>query len=332
MTAKHLFTTSLSAILRPASLAAILRPAALATILLPAALAAQPHTPGDEAIGRWNLTIERPAGTFPGWLEINKSGFRTLTGSYVGYEGSARPISQIIYSEGDGTYSFAIPPQWKDPGGNLEFEFSLADDILDGSVLIGNDRLSLTGVRAPDLLRETPPVWGEPYSLLDDHMSGWIIPENNRFRMKDGILVNEAVGGNLITKETFHDLKLHATFRYPDGSNSGIYLRGRYEVQIIDSYGEPVSDLMLGGIYGFLEPSVNAAKRGGEWQTMDITLVGRHVTVVLNGTTVISNRIIPGITGGALDGREGDPGPIMIQGDHGPVEFKKLVITPAGVE
>lgn len=290
---------------------------------------AQPFVPGDEAIGRWNLTFETAEGTSPGWLEIKKSGFRTLTGSYVGAEGSARPISHVIYSEENETYSFSIPPQWKNQERYLEFEFILEDEIIKGNALIGNERFPMTGKRAPDLHRDAPTVWGEPYSLIDEHMSHWVIPKNNRFQMRDGVLVNEDVGGNLVTNEVFDDLKLHATFRYPEGSNSGIYLRGRYEVQIIDSYGEPVNDLILGGIYGFLEPSVNAGKKAGEWQTMDITFIGRHVTVVLNGTTIINNRIIPGITGGALDSNEGEPGPIMIQGDHGPVEFKKLIITPA---
>ncbi len=305
-------------------------PVSLILILLfSGTLMAQSSMPGAEAVGRWNLTIEMDDGSYPGWLEITGSGFQTLTGSFVGYEGSARPVSHIAYNAETGTYSFAIPPQWKDPGSDLMFAFQLDGDMLEGMIDIGEERLSWTGVRAPDLVRETPPIWGAPHSLLDDDMSRWIIPENNRFRMVDGILVNEDVGGNLISKETFDDFKIHATFRYPEGSNSGIYLRGRYEVQIMDNYGEPPSNLILGGIYGFIEPSVNAARKAGEWQTMDVTLVGRYVTVVLNGVAIIINRPIPGTTGGALDSNEGLPGPVMIQGDHGPVEFKKLIVTPA---
>ena len=142
-------------------------------------------------------------------------------------------------------------------------------------------------------------------------------------------MVNESKGGNLVTKEKFDDFKLSIEFRYPENSNSGIYLRGRYEVQIEDSYGQDVNNLMIGGIYGFIEPSVNVARKAGEWQSFEITLVGRQVTVVHNGIEVISNRPIPGITGGSLSSNEGEPGPIMIQGDHGPVEFRRFVITPA---
>ena len=85
----------------------------------------------------------------------------------------------------------------------------------------------------------------------------------------------------------------------------------------------------MGGVYGFLTPCLNAAKPAGEWQTIEITLIGRAVTIVLNGERVLDRQAIPGITGGALDSREGDPGPILLQGDHGPIEFRKLTLTPA---
>jgi len=146
--------------------------------------------------------------------------------------------------------------------------------------------------------------------------------------MADGVLVNPEKGGNLITNQKFDDFKLSVEFRYPEGSNSGIYLRGRYELQIEDSDGR-ADDVSIGGIYGFIAPAVNAAREPGEWQTFEITLVGRHVTVVHNGIEVIYNRPIPGITGGSLSSNEGEPGPIMIQGDHGPIEFRKFVVTPA---
>ncbi len=297
---------------------------------------------GSEVIGRWNLTVViedaemeklglfrhglMDAAGFPGWLEVRRSGFSTLTGYYVGYEGSARPVSEVHYE--NGKYHFTIPPQWMDID-DIYFEFRLENDRLTGYKVLDGNKLQWTGVRAPSLIREKPPVWGTPKNLLDDNMSRWVIPENNKFRMIDGILVNEEVGGNLVTKEKFDDFKLSVEFRYPEGSNSGIYLRGRYEVQIEDNYGRETDDLMIGGIYGFIEPSEIAAKKAGEWQTYEITLVGRHVTVVHNGIEIISNRPIPGITGGSLDSNEGEPGPIMLQGDHGPIDFRKIVITPA---
>lgn len=305
---------------------------------------AQSSNDGSEVIGRWDLTIViegddledlglfrhglMDAAGFPGWLEIKRSGFSTLVGYYVGYEGSARPISEIHYSAKDGKYHFTIPPQWMDIE-DIYFEFTLKDNKLSGYKMLDGHKLEWTGVRAPSLIREKPPVWGNPKNLLDDNLSRWIIPENNKFRMMDGVLVNTEAGGNLVTNEKFDDFKLSVEFRYPKGSNSGIYLRGRYEVQIEDSPVNKTSNVSIGGVYGFIEPAVYAAKKPGEWQTYEITLVGRHVTIVHNGIEVISNRPIPGITGGSLDSNEGNPGPIQVQGDHGPVEFRKFVITPA---
>ncbi len=295
-------------------------------------------------IGKWDLTINMSddqienlglfrhglmaSDGFPGWLQVKLSGFSTLVGYYVGYEGSARPIAEVIYSmPSEDKYHFTIPPQWMDID-DLYFEFTLKDDKLSGYQMLDGNKLEWTGVRAPSLERKEPPIWGNPVNLITKNMDRWIIPENNKFQMIDGVMVNTESGGNLISTQKFNDFKLSVEFRYPEGSNSGIYLRGRHELQIEDSKGR--TDLVsLGGIYGFIAPAVYAAKKPGEWQTYEVTLVGRHVTVVLNGTEVISNRPIPGITGGSLDSKEGEPGPFMIQGDHGPVEFRKFVVTPS---
>jgi len=294
-------------------------------------------------IGRWDLTIKiddaqlknlglfrhglMSSDGFPGWLEVKLSGLSTLVGYYVGYEGSARPIAEVKYSADKEKYYFTIPPQWMDID-DLYFEFSLKDDKLTGYQMLDGNKLEWTGVRAPSLERKEPPIWGNPINLITENMDRWIIPTNCKFQMIDGVMVNTESGGNLVSTQKFNDFKLSVEFRYPAGSNSGIYLRGRHELQIEDSKGrtDPVS---LGGIYGFIAPSVYAAKKPGEWQTYEVTLVGRHVTVVLNGIEVISNRPIPGITGGSLDSKEGEPGPFMIQGDHGSVEFRKFVVTPS---
>jgi hypothetical protein len=167
--------------------------------------------------------------------------------------------------------------------------------------------------------------------LNENSLEGWV-PQlargmQNQWFVKDGVLTSPASGVNLMTEEKFMDFKLHIEFRYPEHSNSGVYLRGRYEVQVEDSYGKEPASIYLGGVYGFLTPSANVAKKPGEWQSYDITLVGRRVTVVANGETIIHNQIIPGITGGALDSREGEPGPIYLQGDHGPVEYRSITIS-----
>lgn len=294
-------------------------------------------------IGKWDLTINMTADQienlglfrhglmsskgFPGWLMVKLSGFSTLTGYYVGYEGSARPIAEVIYDADKDKYHFTIPPQWMDID-DLYFEFTLKDDKLSGYQMLDGNKLEWTGVRAPSLKREKPPIWGNPINMITENMDKWIIPANCKFQMIDGVMVNTESGGNLVSIQKFNDFKLSVEFRYPAGSNSGIYLRGRHELQIEDSKGR-TDDVSIGGIYGFIAPAVYAAKKPGEWQSYEVTLVGRHVTVLLNGIEVISNRPIPGITGGSLDSKEGEPGPFQIQGDHGPVEFRKFVVTPA---
>jgi len=189
-----------------------------------------------------------------------------------------------------------------------------------------------TGTRAPSLRRTAKPVWGDPITLFSGtSLDGWqpVGRRESQWRAVDGVLTNEKTGANLATTQKFDDFKLHMEFRVPKGANSGVYLRGRYEVQIEDDKGKDPWKGYLGAIYGFLTPSEMVAKDPGEWQTYDITLVGRMVTVVANGVTIISNQEIPGITGGAIDSKEGEPGPILLQGDHGPIDFKSIVITPA---
>ena len=151
----------------------------------------------------------------------------------------------------------------------------------------------------------------------------------NQWVVENGVLRSPKSGSNLVSEQKFTDFKLHIEFRCPKGSNSGVYLRGRYEVQIEDNFGRQPEKHLMGSIYGFLTPSEMAAKEAGEWQSYDITLIGRRVNVVANGKTIICNQEIPGITGGALDSREGEPGPIYLQGDHGPIEYRNIIITPA---
>jgi hypothetical protein len=280
-------------------------------------------------VGRWDITVASPGGSYPSWLDVRASGDRTLVGSFVGRVGSARPISRIEFA--GGRLQFSVPPQWEPGNDDFRFDAQLQNDRLSGSMLTSSgERLSWTGVRAPLLRRATPPTWGAPVALFNGRdLAAWRADGNSQWHAEQGVLVNKASGANLVSRQAFDDFMLHAEFRYPARGNSGVYLRGRYEVQIEDSRGREPASEHLGGIYGFIAPSQDVAAPAGTWQQFDITLVGRHVTVVLNGTTIISNQAIPGITGGALDSREGEPGPIMLQGDHGPVEYRNIILTPA---
>ena len=179
--------------------------------------------------------------------------------------------------------------------------------------------------------RTGEPQWDAPIKLFNGKdLTGWHASgTENQWVAEDGVLRSPKSGSNIITDASFTDFKLHVEFRYPQGSNSGVYLRGRYEVQIMDSKGMQPELGLLGAVYGLIPPSEMVAKAPGEWQSYDITLVGRMVTIVANGKTIICNREIAGITGGALDCNEAEPGPIYFQGDHGPIEYRNIVITPA---
>nr|WP_295928767.1 DUF1080 domain-containing protein [uncultured Dyadobacter sp.] len=279
--------------------------------------------------GRWDITVDMNGKPAPSWLEVRHSGTKTLVGQFTGFSGSARPISVVNFQ--DGKFSFGIPPQWERGDKDLTVEGSISGDAISGSMTTPEGKTyAWKGVRAPSLRPKTAPVWGSPIKLTaGNEIKGWHATSENQWIAENGILRSPKSGANLVTDQKFGDFKLHIEFRIPKGSNSGVYLRGRYEVQVTDSKGmEPALDQM-GAIYGFITPSEMVAKEAGEWNTFDITLVGRMLTLVANGKTVISNQEIPGITGGALDSNEGEPGPLYIQGDHGPVEYRNIVITPA---
>ena len=279
--------------------------------------------------GRWDITVDVDGKKFPSWLEVRHSGLHMLVGQFVGIGGSARPVSRINFI--DGKMSFSIPPQWEAEDNDLSVEGMLDGDSLAGSMTFSNGKVhNWTGTRAPALRPKSEPVWGKPVHLFNGtNLEGWHASDENQWKAESGILRSPKSGANLVTDRSFTDFKLHIEFRYPKGSNSGVYLRGRYEVQVIDSKGsEPLKDL-LGSVYGFIAPSEMVARSPGEWQTYDITLTGRMVTIVANGKMVVCNQEIPGITGGALDSNEGEPGPILLQGDHGPVDYRNIILTPA---
>jgi hypothetical protein len=209
---------------------------------------------------------------------------------------------------------------------------------------IGMEVVSFTGEKipaygpAPDL---DDIKFGKQIKLLNGKdLSGWELLEPNAvngWKVVDRVLVNDPVQkegephisyGNLRTTETFEDFNLKLEVNVPEGSNSGVYLRGIYEVQVMDSYGKPLDSDNMGALYSRITPSVAAEKPAGEWQQMDITLYKRHLTVVLNGQKIIDNQPVKGVTGEALTADEFIPGPIYLQGNHGKVSFRNMVLTP----
>lgn len=278
--------------------------------------------------GRWNLIISQEGEKLPSWLEVSHSGNRALVGRFVYAIGSARPISHIDFNKGK--FHFSIPPQWERGNHHMEFNGELTSQGLKGTMVFTDGKTyTWTASRAPKLDHTKHPVWGKPIPLFNGKdLNGWKAMGKNQWKVKDGVLKSPRPGSNLRTEGTYDDFKLHIEFKYPKNGNSGIYLRGRYEVQIADNKGSEPSNIMFGGVYGFLTPNEMAAKSAGEWQSYDIVLIGRRVTVIANGTPIIIDQIIPGMTGGAMDNKEALPGPLMIQGDHGPVELRNIVLTP----
>lgn len=280
-------------------------------------------------LGRWDVTVNIGGKDFPSWFEVNRSGLQMLVGEFVGAGGSARPVSRVNFS--NGKLSFSIPPQWERQNSDLNFEATLQGDSLVGVITLPDGRkCNCSAIHAPSLSRNAKPVWGKPIQLFNaKDLKGWHPSgTTNQWVVENGILKSSKAGSNIISDAVFTDFKLHVEFRFPQEGNSGIYLRGRYEVQIADYEKESSKKVQLGSIYGFIAPS-EIITNPGQWQSYDITLTGRMVTVVLNGKTIISNREIPGVTGGALNSREAEPGPIMLQGDHNPIEYRNIIITPA---
>jgi hypothetical protein len=208
----------------------------------------------------------------------------------------------------------------------------------------GEDKSTFSGKRiapvppAPDLAKVK---FGEPIQLFNGKdLDGWRLTDANAVNgwgVKDGLLVNEVVQeegkphknyGNLRTDREFEDFNITLETRVAKNGNSGVYLRGIYEVQVADTYGRPLDPHNMGAVYSRIKPTAAAEKPPGQWQTMDITLVDRHVTVILNGTRIIDNQPVLGCTGGALWSDVNRPGPIYLQGDHTGIEYRNLVLRP----
>jgi hypothetical protein len=283
-------------------------------------------------LGRWDLTLKTPEREYPSWLELREAAGQ-LQAQMVGRWGNARPLPKASLSNGHLT--FVSPKDEEASKVDWVFEGTLAGDRLSGTINgPEGPAWTWTGRRAPTLDRTGTLNWERSVSLFNGKdLTGWSMSPSDSpklWKVEDGTLVTPGNGPELISNSKFEDFKLHVEFSCAENSNSGIYLRGRYEVQVeTDSIEEPPSHHM-GGVYGFLAPKPELPRKPGTWQAYDITLIGRRITVVQNGQTIIDNKEIPGITGGALDSHEELPGPIYLQGsEKGRVAYRTIIITPA---
>ena len=298
---------------------------AIAVALVAAAFAADQNP----FLGRWNLTGIGPDGGIY-WLEIRDDGGQ-LTGMFLNRGGSPVKLATVKVENGE-LFFQAAPPQ---RGPAPEYRARMKGNTLAGTIKTPSRTIEFTGARPPKWPpsdANAPHKLGKPIDLFDGtSMDAWGVQDQTKpsgWTVVDGAMTNTPHANNLVSKQKFQDFKIHAEYKLETNSNSGIYLRGRYELQVLDDYGKPTEAHGHMSIYAWKAPAVNASKPAGEWQTMDATLVGNKVTVFLNGQKVHDNATLEAITGGALDAAETEPGPIMIQGDHEKVTYRKVTITP----
>ncbi|MGA2131464.1 MAG: DUF1080 domain-containing protein [Bryobacteraceae bacterium] len=278
--------------------------------------------------GRWDITVHNSARGRAWWLQVEGAGSPGVKGKFVGFPGGdLNDIQSIRIENGELLFTF------DGRGTHQDYRARLANGKLEGTFQSGDAKLTWTGARAPEIHDADDGSWhaGKPVDLLNHHdLSNWhgmTADASSGWSVESGNLKGNGAATDLISNAKFWNFKLHVEYRTPPKSNSGIGLRGRYEVQILEDYGRPLDRHSNAALYSRIIPAENVTKPAGEWQTYEIRLVGRHVTVTLNGKTVTAG-VIDGLTAIACDPDEGVPGPIMLQGDHGPVEFRSIILTP----
>ena len=312
-----------------------------------------PLKAGDDTglyLGRWALHFEEGMG----WLEVRQEdGYLDADLLWIG--GSVTPVANVyiasgklivtrtskaIFEKADGkvrTHTITNTLELEGKGDQLIGKMTAPNKDGAGAKVfyIHANRIPPL-VAAPDLSQVK---YGKPIELLGDDLSGWRLLEPGAvsgWKVEKGILNNDPAQkegephihyGNLRTEAEFEDFNLKLSVNVPEGSNSGVYLRGIYEVQVMDSYGKKLDSHNMGALYSRISPSESAEKKAGKWQKMDITLCDRHLTVILNGKKIIDNQPVYGVTGGAMTSDEFKPGPIYLQGDHGKVSYKDIVLT-----
>jgi hypothetical protein len=290
--------------------------------LTAAALAPAQLTP---FAGRWDFNdVSAPYGAGAAWLEV-------ANGKITLQETTGNMFEVTKYRVDGGKLLLDIPKlSFKHPA--MTWTLAPRGNELHGTQLIEGKQSTLHGVRAAEVHGTEPREWTAPQPLFNGKdLTGWAPfggEGSSHWAVKDGLLVNEDHGANLKTTRTFRDFKVHFEANCPEGANSGFFLRGRYEVQLdYEAPGAEPVERRMGSIYGRIAPNPALPRTPGQWETFDVTLVGRTVTVIHNGVTIIDHKEIDGLTGGALDANESEPGPFYIQGDHtGGLKFRNIAV------
>ncbi len=300
-------------------------------------LAALPAFPAAQDFnGRWDITTTTGSQMRAWWVELNGVGTPEASGKFVSAFGGDMNKITTIDVKGD-ELVFTIAPPGRGNGAARIFHARLSAGKLEGTSETegrADTLVKWTGVRAPVIADKDDGSWkeGAPIQLFNGKdISGWKALNPGvemKWSVVDGIMRNAPPTTDLISEQKFWNFKLHTDFRIVEHSNSGIGLRGRYEIQILEDYGKPVNTHGAAALYSRIAPSVNVSKPAGEWQSYDIRLVGRQLTVVHNGTKVLDKVEVEGLTAIANNSDEANPGPFIIQGDHSYVEIKSFVVTP----
>jgi hypothetical protein len=311
------------------------------TLLAVALLAVCPAFSADRDFnGRWDITANTKPRPRAWWLELTGVGTPSPAGKFVSaYAGDMNKVDTISVENGELRFSFNLPPNRnaKAPQPNPVYRARLVNGKLEGTLTAEGQPgppTQWTGVRSPNIPDKDDGTWkeGTPIALFNGKdISGWkaLNPETEmKWTVQDGVLRNAPPTTDIISEQKFWNFKLHVDFRIVARSNSGIGLRGRYEIQILEDYGRPPNTHGAAALYSRVAPSVNASKPAGQWQSYDIRLVGRQLTVVHNGTKVLDKVEVEGLTAIAANPDEAEPGPFIVQGDHSYVEIKSFVVTP----
>jgi hypothetical protein len=285
-----------------------------------------------ELNGRWNIIPQREARNRVWWLEVKGAGTNMVSGKFTGAPGGQVDAIPNIKVEGEElVWVFDLNKEHR------TYHARVVKGMLQGTMELAGQpdkNLSFTGKRAPLLKEIDDDKWkkGKPVELFNGKdMTGWSPSAPGRkleWYVENGSMKNKDKAADIVSGAKFWNFDLHIEYKVAQQSNSGVGLRARYEVQIFGDHGEPSSQHGNGALYSRIVPTLNATKAPGEWQTFDIRLIGRQVTVVLNGKAVIDHKTIDGFTAMATDANEDQPGPLSLQGDHGPVEFRKITVTP----
>ena len=311
----------------------------------------EPEVPDDPMIGSWAFVL--PDGG-PAWLDIRRyQGKRQA--ALLWSVGSARMVSDLRVESN--RISFVRNLKWQ-PGGDKNKLRRVNDpfrgELRDGKLVLAvtqtkigskeNEVFEIVGKRMPRMPARpdlSKVRFGPSIKLFNGKdLTGWKLSnpkKKNGWHVAAGELVNTtpksdfgAYGdhGNLITERRFHDFRLIAEYNVAPGGNSGIYLRGMYEAQVVDRDSKMQGIMGPGAVFGRIKPTRNAGKPGGEWNRYVLTLVDRHMTVELNGEVVVDNRPVRGCTGGGMSADDTAAGPILLQGDHTSVRYRNIVIEP----